>query len=292
MLNPYREDISKLRVTSPYGMRGGVLHKGIDLVSDGDKTLVAIGDGGIITSTMVTDPNNITSEWGEYVRLDLDSGERVFYCHLRERLVNVGQRVRRGDSVGVEGNTGKSSASHLHLEIRPPGASTDAIDPAAFIGIENEVGRVTPIITEPPPEVDLEYERFKKKMVRYLAETAADETVSEWAVTARKWAMDNGISDGTMPQRFLKREEVLAMLYRIYLKGGILIVNMIEQIENNFVYHAPKEGQPEIYQKLRDKAKEFAYMINELVPDSREKSLAITHLEDVVMWANAGIARN
>jgi len=49
--------------------------------------------------------------------------------------------------------------------------------------------------------------------------------------------------------------------------------------------------------KLRDKAKEFAYMIDELVPDSREKSLAMTKLEDNgiyadVMWANAGIARN
>jgi hypothetical protein len=32
-------------------------------------------------------------------------------------------------------------------------------------------------------------------------------------------------------------------------------------------------------------------MLNELVPDSREKSLAITHLEEAVMWANAGIAR-
>lgn len=63
-------------------------------------------------------------------------------------------------------------------------------------------------------------------------------------------------------------------------------------IENNFSYHAPKEGQPQIYTELRDKAKEFAYMIDELVPNSREKSLAMTKLEEVIMWANAGIARN
>lgn len=63
-------------------------------------------------------------------------------------------------------------------------------------------------------------------------------------------------------------------------------------IENNFSYHAPKEGQPQIYTELRDKAKEFAYMIDELVPDSREKTLAMTKLEEVIMWANAGIARN
>jgi len=270
----------------------GDIHKGIDFVSDGDKTLVAIGDGGIITSTMVTDPNNSTSEWGNYVRLDLDSGWRVYYCHLRERLVTVGQRVRKGDVIGVEGSTGYSSGSHLHFEIRPAGASTEAVNAADFIGILNVIGNVTPIITEPPQ--DAEYEKFKRLMVHYLTETAADETVSEWAVDARKWAMDNGISDGTMPQRFIKREELWAMFERfekILFKGGILIMNMIEQIENNFMYHAPKEGQPEIYQKIRDKAKEFAYLINELVPDSREKSLAMTKLEEVVMWANAGIAR-
>jgi hypothetical protein len=64
------------------------------------------------------------------------------------------------------------------------------------------------------------------------------------------------------------------------------------KIENNFSYHAPKEGQPEKYTAIREKAKELAYLIEENVPDSREKSIAMTQLEDTVMWANAGIARN
>ena len=63
------------------------------------------------------------------------------------------------------------------------------------------------------------------------------------------------------------------------------------QIENNFKYHAPKEGQPEIYTALRAKAKEFAELINQVCPASREKSLAITELETSVFWANASIAR-
>jgi hypothetical protein len=67
---------------------------------------------------------------------------------------------------------------------------------------------------------------------------------------------------------------------------------MSDQIENNFKYHAPKEGQQEKYQDLRAKAKELAYMIEELCPGSREKSLAMTKLEESVMWANASIARN
>lgn len=67
---------------------------------------------------------------------------------------------------------------------------------------------------------------------------------------------------------------------------------MNEQIENNFSYHAPKPGQPEIYQEIREKAKELAYLIDQKAPDSREKSLAMTNLEQAVFWANAAIARN
>ena len=63
-------------------------------------------------------------------------------------------------------------------------------------------------------------------------------------------------------------------------------------IENNFKYHAPTGIQPETYAAIREKAKEFAYYIDEVAPDSREKSLAMTKLEEAVMWANAAIARN
>lgn len=65
-----------------------------------------------------------------------------------------------------------------------------------------------------------------------------------------------------------------------------------DEIENRFTYHPPQPGQPEKYEALRRKALEFAEMINELVPESREQSLAITQLEMCVMFANAGIARN
>ena len=65
-----------------------------------------------------------------------------------------------------------------------------------------------------------------------------------------------------------------------------------DDLENRFTYHAPKEGQPEIYRLIREKALDLAFHIDHLSPDSREKSLAITALEECVMWANAGVARN
>jgi hypothetical protein len=68
--------------------------------------------------------------------------------------------------------------------------------------------------------------------------------------------------------------------------------DQVTQIERNFTYHAPKPGQPERYTLLREKAKELAMLIVEQTPRSREQSLALTHVEDASMWANAAIARN
>ena len=63
-------------------------------------------------------------------------------------------------------------------------------------------------------------------------------------------------------------------------------------LTKRFTYHPPKPGQPELYRDIRDHARSLATLIDLSQPDSREKSLAITALEEAVMWANAGIARN
>jgi hypothetical protein len=67
---------------------------------------------------------------------------------------------------------------------------------------------------------------------------------------------------------------------------------MPKDIDHNFTYHPPKEGQPERYAKIRAKAKELAELIDAECPQSRERSIAMTELETSVFWANAAIARN
>lgn len=64
-----------------------------------------------------------------------------------------------------------------------------------------------------------------------------------------------------------------------------------KRFENAFIYHAPKGDQAERYEKLRAKGKEFAELIADLCPMSREYSLAVTNIEQAVMWANSAIAR-
>ncbi len=65
-----------------------------------------------------------------------------------------------------------------------------------------------------------------------------------------------------------------------------------DQINNIFTYHAPKGDQQDRYIALRENAKELAHNINNLCPESREKALALTSLQQAIMWANASIAIN
>ena len=68
---------------------------------------------------------------------------------------------------------------------------------------------------------------------------------------------------------------------------------MINQdLENRFNYHAPSNEQIVIYTNLRNDFKQLAYIIESNTPKSREQSLALTKLEEALMWANAAIARN
>lgn len=68
-------------------------------------------------------------------------------------------------------------------------------------------------------------------------------------------------------------------------------MSLQQELDIRFTYHSPKPGQPQKYEQLRGTAKHLATMFQELCPDSRELSLAITKLEEAVFWANAAIAR-
>lgn len=69
-------------------------------------------------------------------------------------------------------------------------------------------------------------------------------------------------------------------------------IDLAQDLNNRFTYHSPKDGQPELYNKLREAAKSLAWDICENCPAGRERSLALTNLEQAIFWANASIARN
>ena len=63
-------------------------------------------------------------------------------------------------------------------------------------------------------------------------------------------------------------------------------------IEKRFTYHTPTGNQPEQYEAIRTRAFNMATVIVALTPQSNEQAIALTNLEQAVMWANAAIARN
>jgi hypothetical protein len=65
-----------------------------------------------------------------------------------------------------------------------------------------------------------------------------------------------------------------------------------KRLDKDFVYHSPKDDQPERYTAIRELAKHFATGVMDMVPPGREQALALTKIEEACFWANASIARN
>lgn len=145
----------KVELTSRFGWRtlNGVPnnHKGVDLVGRTTKTVVAPCDGTVGQSAIFDKATDKTGtwEWGNYVRIDTADGLKLYFCHLSERLVKAGDKVKAGDVIGIEGNTGYSFGSHLHFEIRKNGVS---VNPCTYLGIANAAGvhEVAPAVTYYP----------------------------------------------------------------------------------------------------------------------------------------------
>jgi len=65
-----------------------------------------------------------------------------------------------------------------------------------------------------------------------------------------------------------------------------------EELDDRFVHYVPNEDAISCHEAVRAAGRALALKVEHLCPDSREKSLAMTKVEEAVMWANAAIARN
>lgn len=140
MLIPYKG--GGFRVSQPFETGK---HNGMDLVGTSSKTLVALSDGVVMQSRIVTDKNNLTWQWGNYVTIKDKNGNLITYAHLSKRLVSKGQNVKAGDEIGIEGNTGYSFGSHCHLEVRNASNITIAsVNTPSYTGIPNKIITINP----------------------------------------------------------------------------------------------------------------------------------------------------
>lgn len=112
------------RMASGYGWRVDPVyhvrrfHEGMDFTAPVGTDIFATGNGVVVYSGW-------RQGYGETVEIDHGFNYLTRYAHCSKRLVKVGQKVKRGDVIALVGNTGKSTGSHLHYEVRYLGQPVD-----------------------------------------------------------------------------------------------------------------------------------------------------------------------
>ena len=111
-------------------------HGAIDIgVSEGTPVIATkSGEITFINKGCSVGDSSCGGGYGNYIKIDHGDGIESLYAHLKEVLVNVGEKVSQGQIIGYSGNTGRSTGPHLHFEIRLNGTR---VDPLEYVDPEN-----------------------------------------------------------------------------------------------------------------------------------------------------------
>ncbi|MGX9350649.1 DUF5930 domain-containing protein [Shimia sp. W99] len=120
---------SAFRYTSGFGMRWGRMHKGTDFAARYGTPIHATADGVVVHADWL-------SGYGRLIKIKHEFGIETRYAHLAKIRVKEGQRVSRGELIGDMGNSGRSTGTHLHYEVRVNGR---AVNPMTFIKAGRDV---------------------------------------------------------------------------------------------------------------------------------------------------------
>ena len=124
-------------VGSPFGARGRAWHGGVDLRAETGTPIRAAAPGLVIAAGWEGGYGRVLKIWHHHDFMTV-------YAHNHENLVRVGDWVERGQVIGTVGNTGRSTAPHLHFEIRLQGKKYDArfwLSPPAGVDVASSVPR-------------------------------------------------------------------------------------------------------------------------------------------------------
>ncbi|MEF2243852.1 M23 family metallopeptidase [Paenibacillus sp. IITD108] len=110
--------VTNYRITSKFGQRWGRLHKGVDFT--GNKTILA-SDAGEVEFV------GRKSGLGNTVIINHKNGYKTVYGHLSSYKVSKGDKVKKGASIAIMGNTGNSTGTHLHFEIHKNGVAQNPL---------------------------------------------------------------------------------------------------------------------------------------------------------------------
>jgi murein DD-endopeptidase MepM/ murein hydrolase activator NlpD len=110
-------------LSSPFGLRWGGFHPGIDIGSLQSLTVRAASAGRVVGTGAISGYEG----YGNVVVLDIGGGFTTLYGHLSRALAMRGAEVRQGDVIGVAGCTGWCTGTHLHFELRDHGRPMDPL---------------------------------------------------------------------------------------------------------------------------------------------------------------------
>lgn len=120
---------NSFRFTSGFGMRWGRMHNGTDFAAPHGTPIYSTADGVVTHAGWL-------SGYGRLVKIQHEFGIETRYAHNSKLFVKVGQRVSRGQKIAAMGNTGRSTGTHLHYEIRVGGKP---VNPMIYIKAANDV---------------------------------------------------------------------------------------------------------------------------------------------------------
>ena len=109
------------------GGNGHRKHTGVDIANAQGTPIVASASGTVYKALggCTVGDDSCHGGYGNNIVIQHENGYFTRYAHLRQILVTQGQKVKQGQKIGTMGNTGRSSGSHLHFEIRKGGSFTD-----------------------------------------------------------------------------------------------------------------------------------------------------------------------
>lgn len=122
-------------ISSYYGYRDDPLdgnrrfHAGDDYSANREKVKDWIGTPVKATADGVVSKAHFDNRFGNYIEIDHGYGYKTVYAHLNNISVKKGEKVHRGQEIGGVGNTGRSTAAHLHYEVK---RNNKTLDPRQF----------------------------------------------------------------------------------------------------------------------------------------------------------------
>ncbi|MFK0238360.1 transglycosylase family protein [Streptomyces vinaceus] len=122
--------VANTAVSAHYGIKGSMWaaghHTGVDFPVPTGTQVRSVGPGTVISA-------GYDGSYGNQVLVKSDDGMYVLYAHLSQTSVSSGHRVAAGQQLGLSGNTGNSTGSHLHFEVRTTPQYGSAVDPVAYL---------------------------------------------------------------------------------------------------------------------------------------------------------------